>query len=422
MTYSRRDFVRTSVLGAVAVGVGGEAQSKDSKANTAFQDRSAQSGTSKPPIIICANNGYAYLENAFAFLKGGGDTLEAALKVVRGPEDDPNDDSVGLGGIPNEEGVVELDACCMHGPTRRAGSVGGVRNIKNVSLVSKAVMENTGHVMLVGEGAERFAVAVGFPRENLLTERSRKIWLLWKEFHSNDDWWGPGLDDPHWQPPATEPAKDKPQAELWRERVEKMQARAADLGIEPELQLAAVRKVLFPPTGTIHCSALNDKGEISGCTTTSGLAFKLPGRVGDSPIIAAGCYTDQDVGSAGATGSGEENIKVAGAHTIVENMRHGMSPQEAGIDALKRIVRNYNGDMNKLRFIDMTYYILRKDGAYSGVSLWEGYSKGHPHKIAVHDGNLRAEVTVSLYKGFSQEFPPFPDIPEDLKKGSEYLK
>ena len=128
------------------------------------------------------------------------------------------------------------------------------------------------------------------------------------------------------------------------------------------------------------------------------------------------------MGSAGATGSGEENIKVAGAHTIVENMRHGMSPQEAGRDALKRIVRNYNGDMNKVRFLDMTYYILRKDGAYAGVSLWEGYSKGHPHKIAVHDGSLRAEVTVNLLQGYSQEFPPFPDIPEDLKKGSEYLK
>jgi N4-(beta-N-acetylglucosaminyl)-L-asparaginase len=422
VTFSRRDFVKTSVLGAVAVGVGAQADGEDARANPAAQDRDAQSGTQKRPIIVCANNGYAYLENAFAFLKGGGDTLDAALKVVKGPEDDPNDDSVGLGGIPNEEGVVELDACCMHGPTRRAGSVGGVRNIKNVSLVSKAVMEHTGHVMLVGEGAERFAVAVGFPRENLLTEHSRKIWLLWKEFHSNDDWWGPGLADPHWQSPVAEPAKDRPQAEVWRERVQKLQERAADLGIEPELQMAAVRKVLFPPTGTIHCSALNDKGEISGCTTTSGLAFKLPGRVGDSPIIAAGCYTDQDVGSAGATGSGEENIKVAGAHTIVENMRHGMSPQEAGMDALKRIVRNYNGDMNKLRFIDVTYYILRKDGAYAGVSLWEGYSKGHPHKIAVHDGNLRAAVTVSLMKGYSQEFPPFPEIPEDLKKGSEYLK
>jgi N4-(beta-N-acetylglucosaminyl)-L-asparaginase len=422
MTFSRRDFVKTSVLGAVAAGVGTHAQGKNTKPNAA-QEHDAPSTPPKRPIIVCANNGFAYLENAFAFLKSGGDTLDAAFKVVKGPEDDPNDTSVGLGGIPNEEGVVELDACCMHGPTRRAGSVGSVRNIKNVSLVSKAVMEHTGHVMLVGEGAERFAVAVGFPRENLLTDHSRKVWLLWKEFNSNDDWWGPGLADPHWQPPATAPtSKDKPQAEIWRERIQNLQARAADLGIEPELQLDAVRKVLFPPTGTIHCSALNERGEISGCTTTSGLGFKLPGRVGDSPIIGAGCYTDQDVGSAGATGSGEENIKVAGAHTIVENMRHGMSPQEAGMDALKRIIRNYNGDMNKIRFVDMIYYVLRKDGAYAGVSLWEGYSKTHPHKIAVHDGNLRSEMTASLYKGYSQEFPPFPEIPEDLKKGSDYLK
>jgi N4-(beta-N-acetylglucosaminyl)-L-asparaginase len=154
---------------------------------------------------------------------------------------------------------------------------------------------------------------------------------------------------------------------------------------------------------------LNDKGEMSGCTTTSGLAWKLPGRCGDSPIIGAGCYTDQDVGSAGATGSGEENIKVAGAHTIIENMRHGMSPLDAGMDALKRIARNYNGDKDRLRFTDMTYYILRKDGAYAGVSLWTGYaSSGKPHQIAVHDGVKRAEKTVPLFQGLSQEWPPTP--------------
>jgi N4-(beta-N-acetylglucosaminyl)-L-asparaginase len=433
MPFSRRDFVKSSLLGAVAAGVGTPAHADStSPAHEAPQEHDA--APRKRPIIVCANNGYNYLEDAFAFLKAGGDTLDAALRVVKGPEDDPKDDSVGLGGLPNEEGVVELDACCMHGPTRRAGSVGGVRNIKNVSLVSKAVMEHTGHVMLVGEGAERFAVAMGFPRENLLTENSRKIWLLWKEFHSTGDWWGPGLADPHWQPPDPdkdrdferkrdpERKEDKPHSQLWQQRIQNLQARAADLGIAPEDRLAAVRKVIFPPTGTIHCSALNDKGEISGCTTTSGLAFKLPGRCGDSPIIGAGCYTDQDVGSAGATGSGEENIKVAGAHTIVENMRHGMSPQEAGLDALKRIARNYNNDMNKLRFVDMIYYVLRKDGAYAGVSLWEGYSPRKIHKIAIHDGNHRAEVTASLFKGYSQDFPPFPHIPEDLKKDSEYLK
>jgi N4-(beta-N-acetylglucosaminyl)-L-asparaginase len=397
------------VLGAVAGGAAAQTIPRV-LAETGEQGHASQSGNSKRAIIISANNGYAYVEAAYAFLKGGGDTLEAAVRVVKGPEDDPKDDSVGLGGLPNEEGVVELDSCCMHGPTRRAGSVGGVRNIKNVSLAAKAVMEHTGHVMLVGEGAERFAVAMGLPRQ---------IWLLWKQFNSDRDWWGPGMADPSWRPPAPQ---SKPQADLWRDRIEDLKQRAASLGIEPEFQLAAVRRVLFPPTGTIHCSALNEKGEMSGITTTSGLAFKLPGRCGDSPIIGAGCYTDQDVGSAGATGAGEENIKVAGAHTIVENMRHGMSPQEAGMDALKRIVRNYNGDMNKLRYMDMTYYVLRKDGAYAGVCLWEGYSAGNPHKFAVHDGTLRSEVATPLLKGYSQEWPPFPPIPEELKKDSEYLK
>jgi N4-(beta-N-acetylglucosaminyl)-L-asparaginase len=351
-----------------------------------------------------------YLDDGFAFLKGGGDTLDAAIRVVKGPENDPKDTSVGLGGLPNEEGVVELDACCMHGPTRRAGSVGAVRNIKNVSMVAKAVMDHTGHVMLVGDGAERFAVAVGFPRENLLTEHSRKIWLLWKENNSNQDWWGPGLADPNWKAPTT-----APQSELWQERIRHLEERAAALGIEPELRMSAIRKVMFPPTGTIHCSALNDKGEMSGITTTSGLAFKLPGRCGDSPIIGAGCYTDQDVGSAGATGSGEENIKVAGAHTIVENMRRGMSPHDAGMDALKRIVRNYNGDMVRLKFVDMTYYVLRKDGAYAGVSLWEGYEPGKPHMIAVHDGTRRLEATTPLLRGASQDFPVVPTVPEEAK-------
>ena len=411
MPFSRRDFVKTSVLGAFATGVGVPAAIPGPNNGNAEE----RAGSYKRPIIIAAHNGLNYIDDAFTFLKNGGDTLDAALRVVKGPEDDPNDTSVGLGGLPNEEGVVELDACCMHGPTRRAGSVGGVRNIKNVSLVAKAVMEQTGHVMLVGEGAERFAVAVGFPRENLLTDHSRKIWLLWKEYHSTSDWWGPGLADPHWQAPEEEP-QNKPQSELWQERFRRLDERAAGLGIAPELRREAIRKVLFPPTGTIHCSALNAKGEISGCTTTSGLAYKLPGRVGDSPVIAAGCYTDQDVGSAGATGSGEENIKVAGAHTIVENMRHGMSPKEAGLDALQRIVRNYNHDMKKLQFVDMTYYILRKDGAYAGVSLWTGYEAGHPHQIAVHDGTRRSEDTTAVFPGFSRDFPPEPKVPAEVRK------
>ena len=406
MTVSRRDFLATAVAGSISLGL-----INNDAAEENAPGLQANASMGKRPILVCAHNGYNYLDDGYAFLAEGGDTLDAALKVVKGPEDDPNDTSVGLGGLPNEEGIVELDACCMHGPTRRAGAVGGVRNIKNVSLVAKAVMTNTGHVMLVGEGAERFAVAMGFPRENLLTDHSRKVWLLWKEYHSNSDWWGPGLADPHWQPPES---ADKPQSELREERIRRLEERAADLGIAPERRVEAVRAVLLPPYGTIHCSALSAKGEMSGCTTTSGLAWKLPGRCGDSPIIGAGCYTDQDVGSAGATGSGEENIKVAGAHTIVENMRRGMSPQEAGMNALERIVRNYNHDQNRLRFVDMVYYVLRKDGAYAGVSLWQSYHASKPHTIAVHDGTKRQEQTTALFKGPSEDYPPEPKIPREV--------
>ncbi|MFZ3342282.1 MAG: N(4)-(beta-N-acetylglucosaminyl)-L-asparaginase [Terriglobales bacterium] len=411
MSITRRGFIESAVVASLATSVNASNGSGNSKDSTQDAARADGSRPAKRPIMICAHNGFNYLDDGFAFLQSGGDTLDAAIRVVKGPENDPNDTSVGLGGLPNEDGVVELDACCMHGPTRRAGSVGAVRNIKNVSMVAKAVMDHTGHVMLVGEGAERFAVAEGFPRENLLTEHSRKVWLLWKETHSDQDWWGPGLADPNWKPPAMAPESD-----LWQERIRHLDQRAAALGIEKEFRMAAIRQVLFPPTGTIHCSALNDKGEISGITTTSGLAFKMSGRVGDSPIIGAGCYTDQDVGSAGATGSGEENIKIAGAHTIVENMRHGMSPREAGMDALKRLVRTYNGDMTKLKFVDMTYYILRKDGVYAGVCLWEGYEKGNPHRIAVHDGTRRTEVATPLLQGFSQDFPVVPKLPEESVK------
>jgi N4-(beta-N-acetylglucosaminyl)-L-asparaginase len=401
MPWSRRDFLAAGVASSLVLGL----EPGDGAGAAAQPAR----GSGKRPILVSAQNGFKYLDDAYQFLAGGGDTLDAALRVVKGPEDDPEDDSVGLGGLPNEEGVVELDACCMHGPTRRAGAVGGLRNVKNASLAAKAVMVHTGHVMLVGEGAERFAVAAGLARENLLTERSRKVWFLWKQYHSTSDWWGPGPADPRFQPPDA--ADAKPHGDLGPEELRRLWRLAADVGIEEELRVAAIERVLFPPTGTIHCSALDAKGDISGCTTTSGLAFKLPGRLGDTPIIGAGCFTDPDVGSAGATGSGEENIKVAGAHTIVENMRRGMAPLEAGMDALKRIAANYRGDQTRLRFVDMTYYILRKDGAYAGVSLWEGYGPDRPHKIAVHDGAKRSEQTVSLFKGTSRAYPPFPKLP-----------
>jgi N4-(beta-N-acetylglucosaminyl)-L-asparaginase len=391
MEISRRKFFAKTATSAAAA------------AAVAEQDLSGQI-TGKHPVIICAANGYAYLDRAWAALQGGADTLDAAIEVVTGPEDDPKDDSVGLGGLPNEEGVVELDSCCMHGPTHRAGSVGGCRNIKNVSKVAKAVMEHTGHVMLVGEGAEKFAVSMGFARENLLTEHSRKVWALWREVHSNQDWWGPQIGAPNWVAPVgeTSPTADN--------RMDRLVQMAANLGIAEDQRLDAVRKVLVPPTGTIHCSVANAKGEVSGITTTSGLAWKIPGRVGDSATIGAGCYTDPDVGSAGATGSGEENIKVAGAHTIIEAMRRGLEPHEAAMEALKRITRFHNDDQNQLRFIGMIYYVLRKDGAYAGVSLWSG-KPGHPPKFAVHDGTKRLESCTYLLEGEGRGWPPIPSAP-----------
>jgi len=400
MPVSRRGFLGSTLAGSVSLAISGKIVS----AQAVAEKRQGAGRATKLPIIICAANGYNYLDEAYSFLSGGGDTLDAALRVVEGPENDPNDESVGLGGHPNEEGVVELDACCMHGPTRTAGAVGGVRNIKNVSLVCNAVRLHTGHVLLVGEGAERFAVAQGFRRENLLTDKSRREWLLWKETHS--DWWGPGISSPDWRKRFHAAVR----ADDWQLRIDRMKEVAAEIGIPAELRMEAIGYVIFPPTGTIHCSALNEKGEMSGCTTTSGLAWKIPGRVGDSPIIGAGCFTDQSVGSAGATGNGEENIKVAGAHTIVENMRHGMSPLDAGMDALKRIVRNYDNDHERLQFVDMVYYILRQDGTYAGVSLWEGYENNKPHQIAVHDGSRRLEKTVSMFSGASHDWPPLPKV------------
>jgi N4-(beta-N-acetylglucosaminyl)-L-asparaginase len=410
MGFSRRQFLSNAAVTTASLAIGGDAIAQSQNGNQASGQASQAKELPKPkqPVIITKVTGKQSIDQAWQTLKDGQDTLEAALLVCKAQEDDPNDQSVGLGGLPNEEGVVELDSCCMHGPTRKAGSVGGVRNIKNVCLVARDVMRHTGHVMLCGEGAERFAVSMGHPRENLLTEPSRKMWLLWKETNSTQDWWGPGPDDTRWKTP------ESPQITLERKR-RKLIEMAANFGIEPDLRERAAEYILSPPTGTIHVSVVNEKGEMSGATTTSGLAWKLPGRLGDSPIIGAGCYCDQDVGSAGATGSGEENIKVAGAHTIVENMRHGMSPREAGMDALQRIVRNYNHDMNRLRYVEMVYYILRRDGQYAGVSLWSNTPAGKPLRFAVHDGTSRLEQTVALLQGNSISWPAEPKPMEEKR-------
>src|ERR1041385_6921980 len=406
----RRDFLSGLAVTSATLATGATSSSNESS-QSKEQKGNLQVPRTSPGknIMISAANGITsrgnHLQAGYDKLVAGADTLEAAIATVTEVENDPEDDSVGLGGLPNEDCVVELDACCMHGPTRRAGSVGGVRDIKNVAALSRAVMEHTGHVMLVGQGATRFGELMGFPKENLLTEHSRKIWQLWKEFHSDLDWWGPGFADPNFKiPPNLDTGSLREQPQLQR-----LYELASNIGIEEDRRLDAIRKVLDPPTGTINCSALNVKGEMSSVTTTSGLAWKLAGRCGDSPIIGAGCYCDQDVGAAGATGSGEENIKVCGAHTIVENMRRGMSPEDAGMDVLKRIARNFNNDMQKLQYVSMHYYILRRDGAYAGVSMWSGPAD-RPYRFAIADGNgpARHEVAKALYQGNPKDWPPMP--------------
>ena len=336
----------------------------------------AQAQTPGKPrnIVISSSNGLRACAKAMEMLKSGADTLDAVVAGVNINELDPEDNSVGYGGLPNEEGVVELDASLMHGPTRRAGSVASLRNIKTPSKVAKLVMEQTDHVMLVGEGALRFSKAWGFKEEELLTEKSRLAWMVWRQArkdangHNN---WSDGLDAP---PKSKAPDKSGP-ISLLKQRfpneTEELLAWAWDMAVNP-------------PTGTINCLALNEKGEMSGVTTTSGLAWKIPGRVGDSPIIGAGVYVDQEVGGAGSTGRGEENIRVAGAHTIVENMRHGMPPREACLDALKRVARNYDNDKERLGKFDINFYALRKDGAYASATLWKGRRRGSV--FSVNDG------------------------------------
>jgi N4-(beta-N-acetylglucosaminyl)-L-asparaginase len=361
--WSRRRFFLTSLAGSAVAGAGklfGRTLPSGNEEHALAG--LAPAGQGKRPLIISSANGLHALGAGMDILKKGGDTLDAVVAAVSIVEDDPNDDSVGYGGLPNEEGEVELDASVMHGPTRRAGSVASVRRIKNVSRLAKTVMEKTNHVMIVGDGARRFAVAEGFEEMNLLTEHSRKIWLAWKASSSLN--WRPGIDSPE-----------------WKEHIS-----AIFDGDEKQIAYAE-RVIAHPPTGTIPCMAVDAKGDISATTTTSGLSWKIPGRVGDSPIIGAGCCADNEVGAAGSTGKGEENIKISGGHTIIEMMRRGKSPEEACLEALARIARNYNNDKKKLSTFHIFFYALNKDGAHGAASLWRNHYEEKQHSVyAVHDG------------------------------------
>ncbi|GAB4128884.1 MAG: N(4)-(beta-N-acetylglucosaminyl)-L-asparaginase [Acidobacteriota bacterium] len=353
---NRRDFVRASAVvaaGAANVWTGSEGR--------------AQGPTR--PVVIASANGLSATAKAMELLQQGADTLDAVVAGVNLVEEDPNDTSVGYGGLPNEDGVVQLDASVMHGPTRGAGAVAALEGIKTPSRVAKLVMERTNHVLLVGEGALRFALAMGFQKENLLTDQARELWLEWKrQLNPRDNWIDPQDRLPRDWSPARRAA--------WR------------------------RATLT--WGTINCNAVNQKGEISGVTTTSGLAYKIPGRVGDSPIIGAGLYVDNDVGACGSTGRGESNLKTCASFLAVEYMRQGLSPQEAGLRVLQRIaehtVEPYLLDSRGRPRFHLQFYLVNKRGEFAGVSLWEG------KKFAAHDGTEnRLYDCAYLFSGFEGE-------------------
>lgn len=341
-----------------------------------------------PIKAIASANGLQATKKAYALLGKNADTLEAAIDGVNVVEDDPDDTTVGYGGLPNEEGVVELDAAVMHGPTHRAGAVAALRNIRYPARVARLVLERSDHVLLVGDGALQFAKAHGFQEENLLSDKARKIWLYWKETLSPRD---------DWLPPAHEEL-DADVAKFFNipEPTGKQGETEKPAGSKGKPQSAGPRK-LERPTGTVHCATMNARGDMSCLTSTSGLAFKMPGRIGDSPIIGAGLYVDNEVGSCGSTGRGEANLQNCSCFAAVELMRNGWPPREAGLDVLSRIARSTTesrllDDEGRPNF-NLRLYLLAKNGDHAGVSLWG------PSKIAVTDAQgARLEECAFLYE------------------------
>jgi N4-(beta-N-acetylglucosaminyl)-L-asparaginase len=348
---TRRTFLATSAAGIVAaprlVAAAGQPA-----------PRVASRDGNHSVLAISSNNGRRATKRAYEMIVKGNDVLDAVVAGVNIVEDDPEDISVGYGGLPNENCVVQLDAAVMHGPTHQAGAVACLENIRNPSKVARLVLWETDHVLLVGEGALQFARQNGFREENLLTERARKIWLRWKQSLSDQDDWLP-------------PPKKKKEGEKENDAEDD-----ARLDKEERLIAAVLRD---RPTGTIHCSGMDRQGNISCVTTTSGLAFKIPGRVGDSPIIGAGLYVDNEIGSCGSTGRGEANLQNQCCFAAVELMRGGRTPEEAGMEILRRVakhtatrLRNDKGEPD----FGLMFYLLRKDGRHAGVSMRgeQGYS------------------------------------------------
>ncbi|MBX3411017.1 MAG: N(4)-(beta-N-acetylglucosaminyl)-L-asparaginase [Phycisphaeraceae bacterium] len=310
--------------------------------------------THRGAVCVASANGLPATRRAYELVTDGYDPADAVVQGVRIIEDDPSDTSVGLGGLPNEDGIVELDACVMHGPTHKCGAVASLQNIRNPAMVALHVLRRTDHCLLVGEGALRFARQMGFQEENLLTESTRLEWLKWRENMSRED---DRLNDDE---------RDEPVGKVW-----------VDPDRRASLDRARARPIQHQ-TGTVHCSAITPAGDIASCTSTSGLSWKIPGRVGDSPIIGAGNYCDNTIGAAGSTGRGEANLANLSSFLIVELMGRGMTPTEACLEAARRVVANTKE--HRLRradgtvTFDLKFYALRKDGAFGGATLWKGGS------------------------------------------------
>ncbi|MCB9913803.1 MAG: isoaspartyl peptidase/L-asparaginase [Planctomycetes bacterium] len=303
-------------------------------------------------MLVGSKNALPGMQLHYQSLVTGALPLDVAIEVVKIVEADETDHSVGLGGLPNEDGVVQLDAAVMDGRTHNAGAVACLENILHPSEVARLVMERTDHVMIVGRGAYEFARSHGHPHVELLTEEAREIWMRWKESMSEqDDRLVPGPDTR--QGRAASPEEAARLARLDRYLVERV-------------------------TGTIHCSALALDGNVACTTTTSGLSWKIPGRVGDSPQIGSGLYCDGEAGSAGATGRGEAAILAHASSACVELLRGGMAPLDAGLEVLRRVTRQARRaalwqpglvDERGVPTFGLTLYVLGLDGRHAGVNL-----------------------------------------------------